>query len=128
MTTLNNYGDNRLSLKDTLNSFCEKGLPQEERQKLIQSKDGQQEIPATFAEIAKCILCGCFYVESGKSDVKIIPTAIEFYYHEESGDVKDEIVYHKNTERLPDRPFFKTGFFNSHDSGIDLTFESPKCM
>ena len=49
---------------------------------------------------------------------------VEFYYHEEEGDIKDPIMYHVN-EKAPNdkRDYYKMGTFNFHVSGIDITFE-----
>ena len=75
--------------------------------------------------------------------------AIELYYHEENGNIKDPIMYHTNdripkeydkiidkypADRLPlfykriannnnKYPYFSIVNFNLHQSGIDVTFE-----
>ena len=80
-----------------------------------------QALAELFRPIAKHLLCeGCFEVFSGEKLIRrVFPYTVEFYYHEEDGDVKDPIVYHKNT---PD--YFVLGTINTHQSGIDITFEN----
>lgn len=115
------------TLMSLFETFCQNGLSEQEKELIKGYKADSKEIPETFSEIAKCILCGCFIVTNGLEEVKIAPTTVEFYYHEEDDyGIKDEIVYHKNTFRKDNRPFFKIGFLNSHDSGIDITFESQE--
>jgi len=74
-----------------------------------------------FLPIAKHLLCGgCFEVYSGTKLIRrVFPFTVEFYYHEEEGDVKDYIVYHKGAFG-----YFKPGSINAHQSGIDITFEN----
>lgn len=51
---------------------------------------------------------------------------VEFYYHEEDGD-KDPIMYHRNNYLVDGEiPYFKPMSFNSHDTGVDITFENEK--
>ena len=50
---------------------------------------------------------------------------VEFYYHEEEGDIKDPIMYHRNNYFVQgDIPYFTPLSFNSHDTGVDITFEN----
>lgn len=52
---------------------------------------------------------------------------VEFYYHEEEGDVKDPIMYHRNNYTVAGEiPYFKNLSFNSHDTGVDITFENEQ--
>lgn len=52
---------------------------------------------------------------------------VEFYYHEEDGTVKDPIMYHRNNYHVDGEiPYFKPMSFNSHDTGVDITFENEK--
>lgn len=78
-----------------------------------------------FKDIARQLLNGgCFVVRSNGAEYrKVYLHTLEFYYHEEEGDLKDYIVYHRNksTKLLP---YFKLGTLNAHQSGIDITFES----
>lgn len=106
-------------LENQLRSFIEFGLPKEERQIIMKS----QEPSPIFIKIAKEILDGCFLVTSGNSSVKIVPTMVELYYHEENDTIKDQIVYHRNSEKHPSLPIFKFGLLHNHYSGIDITFE-----
>ena len=50
-----------------------------------------------FREIAQSILSGHFLVKQKNKSVRVYPTYIEFYYHEEfDGGIFDTIVYQKN--------------------------------
>ena len=52
---------------------------------------------------------------------------VEFYYHEEEGDVKDPIMYHRNNYTVAGEiPYFNNLSFNSHDTGVDITFENEQ--
>lgn len=82
-----------------------------------------QEAPELFKQAARAILSGCFLVKSGSKEVRIYPTCVEIYYHEECGDgVKDPIVYHRNRPQKSE-PCFPLGVLHNHVSGIDITFE-----
>lgn len=50
---------------------------------------------------------------------------VEFYYHEEDGTEKDPIMYHRNNYYVAGEiPYFNPLSFNSHDTGVDITFEN----
>jgi hypothetical protein len=77
----------------------------------------------------KLLLKGYFLV----NDEYIIDLgAIELYYHEEEGKIKDSIMYHTNEHPSKSKvfelnggyPYFKIGSFNMHQSGVDVTFEN----
>lgn len=52
---------------------------------------------------------------------------VEFYYHEEDGSIKDEKMYHRNNYRVDGEiPYYRTLAFNSHDSGVDISFENEQ--
>lgn len=52
---------------------------------------------------------------------------VEFYYHEENGEIKDPIMYHRNKYLVEgDIPYFTLLSFNSHDTGVDITFENKE--
>ena len=104
-------------LEKELRNFQEKGLSEEER---IEIK--KNNAPDSFKRIAKELLSGYFEVSSGNNKVKVYPTTIEFYYHEEDRDIKDFIVYHRNTKSAEKDPF-PFGILHNHVSGIDITFE-----
>lgn len=80
-----------------------------------------QKLADFFKPIAKHLLSeGCFEVYSGTKLIRrVFPFTVEFYYHEEEGNVKDYIVYHKGVY-----DYFEPGSINAHQSGIDITFES----
>lgn len=109
-------------LEQVLTRFVQSGLSEEERQNILQNS----ETLLAFKKIAKELLCGCFEVENRKKVVKICPVAVELYYHEETGCIKDSIVYHRNRDKQRELPLFQVGVLHSHYSGIDLTFEFRK--
>lgn len=97
-------------------------------------------VPAKFETIAETILRGGFRITSHDKKVYVIPTCIEFYYHDEAATQRipleaiigandteyatcDPIVYHRNVKSHPKRPLFPLGTLNNHVSGIDITFE-----
>jgi hypothetical protein len=84
--------------------------------------------PQVFKQIAHAMLNGGFRITSTVSNKVVIvkPISVEIYYHEEDGDNKDYIVYHRNPKNSTTRPYFKLGTLNNHVSGIDITFESEK--
>lgn len=84
-----------------------------------------------FMPCAEEILCMGYFLINGKYILDI--GAIELYYHEEEGRIKDYIMYHTNAHPYKSRmsefakgyPYFKPGSFNLHQSGLDVTFENP---
>ncbi len=80
-----------------------------------------------FVPIARKLLFGGYFeVSSGDKVVRrIFPYTVEFYYHEEEGQVKDYIVYHRNSDNPSKDPIepFQINTFHTHLSGIDVTFE-----
>lgn len=107
------------SLKTLIADFS---LTSEERIQIL--KDVDHSMPGSFKRIAESILSGCFVVSSdGKDDVRIYPTVVEFYYHEEEDDgIKDPIVYHRNT-LSSEKKVIPIGILHNHVSGVDITFE-----
>ena len=118
------------------------------RDKSIEEK--YEAIAEWFRPCAEKILCEGYFLINGKYIIDL--AAIELYYHEEDGDIKDYIMYHTN-EQMPKKymktiskfkkqnaidklpifyqrienneyPYFTTGSFNLHQSGIDITFEN----
>ena len=84
--------------------------------------------------LAKEILCNGYFLVNGKYIIDI--GAIELYYHEEEGDIKDDKMYHIN-KHLPKNykemfkhdggyPYFRIGSFSLHQSGVDITFENEE--
>ena len=95
---------------------------QEKQKNLPDDREARiDELAELFKPIAKHLLGeGCFEVYSGTKLIRrVFPFTVEFYYHEEEGDVKDYIVYHKGVD-----DYFKPGTINAHQSGIDITFEN----
>ena len=107
-------------LEHILREFTQNGLSETERQQVLSSNDA----PESFVEIAKEVLGGYFSVKGLEGEVKVIPTTIEFYYHEEQGDINDPIVYHRNSKNDKEpKHLFEFGILHNHVSGIDITFE-----
>lgn len=79
-------------------------------------------VPSEFMKIAELVFNGRFLVSTTTDYVKIYPTCIEIYWHEEQGAIKDPIVYHRNSEK-ENPEIFVHGVLHNHVSGIDLTFE-----
>lgn len=77
-----------------------------------------------FARIAKHLLYGGHFRVMNSKNIYL--EEIEFYYHEESGSIKDPIMYHTNDHEGKNLPYFKLGRFNMHTSGVDVTFENEE--
>ena len=83
-----------------------------------------------FLPIARHLICGGHFEVScgGKIYRHIYPVTVEFYFHVEGkgeGKIKDYIVYHRNKDKTPEEYIeaYPLGSFNTHVSGIDITFE-----
>ena len=87
---------------------------------------------------AKDILCNGYFLVNNKYIIDL--GAIELYYHEEDGSIKDYAMYHipehyqspktkvfqLEKEDNGNLPYFKFGSFNLHQYGVDVTFENPE--
>ena len=103
------------------------------RTKAIKSKKWNKNyVDKCFFPCAEDILCKGYFLVNNEYIIDL--GAIELYYHEEEGKIKDHVMYHIN-ERLPKKykeivkqdggyPYFKLGCFNLHASGVDVTFEN----
>jgi len=94
----------------------------------------KETVAECFFPCAEEILCNGYFLVNNRYIIDL--GAIELYYHEEDGTIKDHIMYHTN-EHLPAKykeiikhdggyPYFEFGSFNLHTSGVDITFENPK--
>ena len=94
----------------------------------------EEAIVEAALPLAKEFLCNGYFLVNGKYIIDI--GAIELYYHEEKGDIKDDKMYHIN-KHLPKNykemfkhdggyPYFSVGSFNLHQSGVDITFENEE--
>lgn len=104
-----------------------------QRTEAIKSKKwNEKSVAKCFLPCAKEILCNGYFLVNKEYIIDL--GAIELYYHEEEGEIKDHVMYHIN-ERLPKKykeiikqdggyPYFKLGSFNLHTSGVDVTFEN----
>jgi hypothetical protein len=114
-----------MGLQQKLKNFT---LNEDTRKKLL---SGSKDAPVEFEDIARIALAGYFLVTSasGKKEIKVYPTCVEFYYHEEEKNgIKDPVVYHKNPkDARKNKSVFPFGFLNNHVSGIDITFEKGNC-
>ena len=74
-------------------------------------------------ELSKYFLYGGYI--NVRDQYHIYIKTVEFYYHEEEGNIKDPIMYHRNKYFVEgDIPYFTPLSFNSHDTGVDITFEN----
>lgn len=108
-------------------------LEQFEQERTKRQNDWNEKAVADcFYPLAEQILCKGYFLINGRYIIDL--GAIELYYHEENGTIKDHIMYHTN-EHLPKNykevikyeggyPYFKLGSFNLHTSGVDVTFEN----
>ena len=98
----------------------------------------EKAVAECFMPCAENILLGGYFLVNDKYIIDL--GAIELYYHEEEGDIKDYIMYHiperycntkskvvkLENEKGINLPYFTFGSFNLHQSGVDVTFEMPK--
>lgn len=86
-----------------------------------------------FRPCAEKILCNGYFLVNNEYIIDL--GAIELYYHEEDGDIKDYIMYHTNAHSSKSKiyelnnnkyPYFEFGSFNLHQSGVDITFENEE--
>ena len=102
--------------------------------KWVNDADRKDEAVAEcFYPCAKEILCNGYFLVNNKYIIDL--GAIELYYHEEEGSIKDHIMYHTNEHQSKSKvfekngnkyPYFKFGSFNLHQSGVDVTFENEE--
>jgi len=109
-------------------------LKQFDIERSSQKNHNEKSIAACFMPVAEQILLGgCLYVNC-EHPFKIDIRAIELYYHEEDGELKDPIMYHTNLhvpsflvkKGITELPYFAFGSFNLHTSGLDVTFENEQ--
>lgn len=138
------------SLKKILEKFDENRKEALKNNKEWNSKSIDEKYKAIaewFRPCAKKILCDGYFLINNEYIVDL--GAIELYYHEEDGAIKDPKMYHTNDKipkvfkkRLEENPidqlpifykelkdnggypYFEKGSFNLHQSGIDVTFEN----
>lgn len=102
-----------ISLKDKLIEFAEK------------DHSSVEKLTEAFAELAPYFLSGGYI--KVREDYRVYPTTVEFYFHAETGVVKDPIVYHRNNKYVDgDIPYFPLMTLHAHNSGYDITFENPE--
>lgn len=103
------------------------------REELINAdKWDEDAVAGCFEPCAKEILCNGYFLVNDEYIIDL--GAIELYYHEEEGNIKDFIMYHTNAHFSKSKvfelnggfPYFEFGSFNLHQSGVDITFENPK--
>lgn len=82
-------------------------------------------LKARMEDLAKVFLFGGYI--KVRDEYRIYLRTVEFYYHEEDGKEKDPIMYHRNNYLVDGEiPYFKPLSFNSHDTGVDITFENEE--
>ena len=106
----------------------------ERRTEKVNAKQWNEDAVAEcFKDCAEKLLCKGYFLINGKYIIDL--GAIELYYHEEEGNIKDHIMYHTNEHPSKSRifklnkndfPYFKFGSFNLHQSGVDVTFENEE--
>lgn len=84
-----------------------------------------EELTKRMEELAKVFLLKGYINVRNKYHIYL--RTVEFYYHEEDGEVKDPIMYHRDNYHIEGKiPYFKSLSFNSHDTGVDITFENEE--
>jgi Tfp pilus assembly protein PilZ len=82
-------------------------------------------LEARMKDLSKYFLYGGYI--NVRNQYHIYIKTVEFYYHEEVGDIKDPIMYHRNDYFVKGNvPYFTPLSFNSHDTGVDITFENEE--
>lgn len=85
--------------------------------------NSNKSLVSRMEDLAKVFLFDGYINVRGR--YRIYLRTVEFYYHEEDGKEKDPIMYHRNNYHVAgDIPYFKQLSFNSHDTGVDITFEN----
>ena len=83
----------------------------------------REDLKTPMKDLAKYFLYGGYI--NVRNQYHIYIKTVEFYYHEEEGDIKDLIMYHRNNNFVQGEiPYFAQLTFNSHDTGVDITFEN----
>lgn len=84
-----------------------------------------EELTKRMEELAKVFLFRGYINVRNKYHINL--RTVEFYYHEEDGKEKDPIMYHRDNYHIEGKiPYFKPLSFNSHDTGVDITFENEE--
>lgn len=84
-----------------------------------------KELTKRMEELAKVFLFRGYINVRNKYHIYL--RTVEFYYHEEDGEIKDPIMYHRDNYHIEGKiPYFKPLSFNSHDTGVDITFENKE--
>ncbi len=114
---------------DNLNNILEKF--DSRRTAMINNKKwNENAVAECFEPCAKEILLNGYFLINNEYIIDL--GSIELYYHEETGPIKDYIMYHRK-ERVTSRikefnngnlPYFEFGSMNLHQSGVDVTFEN----
>lgn len=102
----------------------EKSIKLKEVLTQFQGANGNESnLAKQFSHLAEYFLYSGYLLINNKTQVYL--RDIEFYYHEETGSIKDPIMYHRNTQRKAVE-YFPLGLLNTHVSGIDITFENEQ--
>lgn len=93
-------------------------------------KGDEVKLKEFFQKVAPVVFGGQIVAKTSQTTIEIKPVDIEFYYHEEDGDIKDPIMYHRFPKDEKKRGndeyrYYEIGQLNMHVSGIDITFEKP---
>ncbi len=87
------------------------------------AKGDEKNLFAEFENIANAaFFSGYFLVNGGTMDVyKLKLTCVEFYYHEDEGNIKDKSKYLKGKDEFG----YALGAICPNPSGIDVLFDDP---
>lgn len=88
------------------------------------AEGNEASLEEQFEKIANAVFfSGRFVINRGiaNQEYYIRITDIEFYYHEDAGDIKDDVKYHKG-----DEPYFPIGSLHPNQSGVDVSFENKQ--
>ena len=95
------------------------------QKKLENFSTNETEIDSKFKELANDFLYNGYI--NVRDRFFFFFRAVEFYYHEEKGPIKDPIVYHRNNKDVDGQvPYYPAMTLHSHSSGFDIAFENKK--
>jgi len=112
---------------ETLKEKLEKlSLPWDKNEVNEQEGKADDILTKEFSKLAPYFLNGGYILVRNRYRVYL--QQIEFYFHSEQPNIgiEDEIVYHRNNNRVQgELPYFTPITFHAHSSGYDIAFENP---
>lgn len=84
----------------------------------------EENLVKEFEKIAKAAFFSGYFLINGNSEdaYRLKLTCIEFYYHEDEGDIKDAKKYLKGKDEFG----YALGAICPHPSGVDVLFDDPE--